>query len=131
MGRTQNRPLPLILARELASNVATPFLVLDADGTLIFFNERAEQIIGSTPAEMGELPEDEWRARLSVSRLDGTPVPNDETPSAIARRECRPCLDTLVYTRDDGHSMTLVVLAVPLLAHADDFAGVFLVFWET
>jgi hypothetical protein len=36
-----------------------------------------------------------------------------------------------VYTRDDGHSMTLVVLAVPLLAHADDLAGVFLVFWET
>jgi PAS domain-containing protein len=52
MGRTQNRPLPLILARELASNVATPFLVLDADGTLIFFNERAEQIIGSTPDQL-------------------------------------------------------------------------------
>lgn len=131
MGRTQNRPLPLILARELASNVATPFLVLDADGTLIFFNDRAEQIIGSTPAEMGELTEEEWRARLSVTRPDGTPVPSEETPSAIARRERRPCLDTLVYTRDDGHSMTLVVMAVPLLAHADDLAGVFLVFWET
>ena len=33
MGRTQNRPLPLILARELASNVATLFLVLDRDGS--------------------------------------------------------------------------------------------------
>jgi PAS domain-containing protein len=131
MGRTQNRPLPLILARELASNVATPFLVLDKDGTLIFFNDRAEQIIGSTPAELGELSEEEWRALLTVERLDGTPVPSDQTPSSIARRECRPVLDTLVYTRDDGHSMKLVVMAVPLLAHADDLAGVFLVFWET
>jgi PAS domain-containing protein len=131
MGRTQNRPLPLILARELASNVATPFLVLDKDGTLIFFNDRAEQIIGSTPAELGELSEEEWRALLKVERLDGTPVPSDQTPSSVARRECRPVLDTLVYTRDDGHSMKLVVMAVPLLAHADDLAGVFLVFWET
>jgi PAS domain S-box-containing protein len=131
MGRTQNRPLPLILARELASNVATAFLVLDRDGTLIFFNDRAEQIIGSSPAELGELSEEEWRALLSVERLDGTPVPSEETPSSVARRECRPVLDTLVYTRRDGHRMTLVVIAVPLLAHTDDLAGVFLVFWET
>jgi PAS domain S-box-containing protein len=131
MGRTQNRPLPLILARELASNVATPFLVLDKDGTIVFFNERAEQIIGSTAAELGELTEEEWRALLKVERLDGTPVPSEQTPSAIARRECRPHLDTLVYTREDGHSMRLVVMAVPLLAHANDLAGVFLVFWET
>jgi PAS domain S-box-containing protein len=131
MGRTQNRPLPLILARELASNVATPFIVLDKDGTLLFFNERAEQIIGSTAAELGELTEEEWRVLLHVERLDGTPVPSELTPSSIARRECRPVLDTLVYTRNDGHSMKLVVMAVPLLAHADDLAGVFLVFWET
>ena len=85
-----NRPLPLILAREFASNVATPFLVLDAEGTLVFFNERAEQIIGSTWAEFGELPEHEWRSRLQVERLDGTPVANEETPSAVARRERRP-----------------------------------------
>lgn len=131
MGRTQNRPLPLILARELASNVATPFLVLDKDGTIVFFNERAEQIIGSTAAELGDLTEEQWRALLSVERLDGTPVASDQTPSAIARRECRPYLDTLVYTRQDGHRMKLVVMAVPLLAHANDLAGVFLVFWET
>jgi PAS domain S-box-containing protein len=131
MSRTQNRPLPLILARELASNVATPFLVLDRDGTLIFFNERAEQIIGMTPAELGEVAEEEWRGLMTVERLDGTPVPNDQTPSAIARREVRPHLDTLFYTRRDGHRMKLVVMAVPLLAHADDLAGVFLLFWET
>jgi PAS domain S-box-containing protein len=55
----QSRPLPLILARELAANVATPYLVLDAEGTLVYFNERAERIIGATPAEIGELREQE------------------------------------------------------------------------
>ena len=51
------RPLPLILARELAANVATPYLVLDAEGALVFFNERAERIVGATPSELGEMPE--------------------------------------------------------------------------
>ncbi len=51
------RPLPLILARELAANVATPYLVLDGEGTLVFFNERAERIVGATPSELGEMPE--------------------------------------------------------------------------
>jgi PAS domain S-box-containing protein len=125
-----NRPLPLILAREFASNVATPFLVLDAEGTLVFFNERAEQIIGSTWSEFGELPEQEWRTRLRVERLDGTPLANDETPSAIARRECRPVQETLVYNTDDGRRLTLSVTATPILEREDELVGVFLLFWE-
>ena len=125
-----NRPLPLILAREFAANVATPFLVLDSEGTLVFFNERAEQIIGSTWAEFGELPEQEWRSRLQVERLDGTPVPNDETPSAVARREHRPVQETLVYTDADGRRLTLSVTATPILGREDELVGVFLLFWE-
>ena len=35
------RSLPLILARELAANLATPMFLLDADGMLVFYNEAA------------------------------------------------------------------------------------------
>ena len=125
-----NRPLPLILARELAANIATPYLVLDAEGTLIYFNERAERIIGATPAELGELPEQDWRSRFQVERPDGTPVASEQTPSARARRERQPAQDTLVYTWDDGRRMTLSVTAAPLLGRDDEPIGVFLLFWE-
>jgi len=124
------RPLPLILARELAANVATPYLVLDAEGTLISFNERAERIIGVSPAELGELPEQDWRSRFQVERTDGTPVASEETPSARARRERRPVQDTLVYTWEDGRRTTLSVTATPLLGREDELVGVFLLFWE-
>jgi PAS domain-containing protein len=127
---TQSRPLPLILARELAANVATPYLVLDAAGTLVYFNERAERIIGASPAEVGELPEQEWRTRFQVERPDGTPVPGEETPSARARRELRPVQDTLFYTWEDGRRMMLSVTATPLLGREDELVGVFLLFWE-
>ena len=124
------RPLPLVLARELAANVATAYLVLDSEGALVFFNERAERIVGATPSELGEMPEDVWRSRFRVERPDGTPVASEETPSARARRERRPVQDTLVYTWADGRRTTLSVTATPLLGGGEEVLGVFMLFWE-
>jgi len=128
--RTSNRALPLILAREFAANVATPFVVLDADGTLVFFNEPAEELIGQSPSELGELPEDEWKGRFSVERRDGSPVANEDTPTAIARRERRPAHETLVYTSLDGIRRTIAVTATPILEREDELVGVIALFWE-
>ena len=122
--------LPLILARELAANVATPYLVLDGEGTLVFFNDRAERIIGATPSELGELREEEWRTRFKVERPDGAPVESADTPSARARRERRPVYDELVYEWDDGRRTPLSVIATPLLGRDGEVVGVFLLFWE-
>jgi len=36
MERTRHKSLLLILARELATNVATPIFVVDPEGTLVF-----------------------------------------------------------------------------------------------
>ena len=88
--------LPLILAREFAANVATPFLVIDREGTLVYFNEHAERLIGSTSGDLCPLPESAWRQRFSIERLDGSEVADEESPSATARRERRPVHETLV-----------------------------------
>ena len=47
--------LPLILARELASNLATPMFLLDAGGMLVFYNDAAELLLGKPFAELGEI----------------------------------------------------------------------------
>ena len=120
----------MILAREFAANVATPFAVIDAEGTLLFFNERAEELIGESPGELGELSEEEWRARFRVEGVDGTPVASEDTPSAIARREHRPAHGTHVYTSLDGTRRTLSVTATPILGHVDELIGVMVLFWE-
>ena len=130
MEGTAQKSLPLILAREFASNLATPLVILDKSGSIVFFNEPAEQIIGQTPAELGNLPEQDWRARFSAHRLDGTPVGNEDQPTAVARRERQPAHETLVYTMLDGQQRTLSVTAIPLLGRGDELAGVVAVFWE-
>lgn len=130
MERTAQKSLPLILAREFASNLATPLVIMDPDGTIVFFNEPAERIIGQTPAELGNLPEQEWQARFSAERLDGTPVGNEELPHAIARRTGKPTHETLVIEQLEGQRRTLSVTAIPLLGREDELVGVLAVFWE-
>ena len=66
--------LQLILARELASNLATPMFLIDAQGILVFYNEAAEVLIGKPFAELGEMDALEWGALLQMTETDGTPV---------------------------------------------------------
>jgi PAS domain S-box-containing protein len=128
--RTAHKSLPVILAREFASNLATPLAVIDEDGTLVFFNEPAERIIGQTHAELGDLPEEEWRARFQAERRDGTQISADEMPTSVARRLRRPAHETLHFTMLDGQQRTLSVTAIPMLGREQDVAGVVVVFWE-
>jgi PAS domain-containing protein len=128
--RTAQKSLPLILAREFAANLATPLVVLDEKGTIVFYNEPAERIIGQTLGEFGNLTEGEWRSRFSAERLDGMPVANEDQPTAVARRERQPTHETLVYTMLDGRRHTLAVTAIPLLGREEELQGVVAVFWE-
>jgi PAS domain-containing protein len=43
---THQRPVELILARGLMANIATPAFLVDADGTLAFFNDGAGDLLG-------------------------------------------------------------------------------------
>jgi len=128
--RTAHKSLPLILAREFASNLATPLAVHDEKGNLVFFNEPAERIIGQSPSELGALSEHEWRSLFTAEYLDGTPVGDEDSPTVRARRERHPAHDTLRYRMWDGRQHTLSVTAIPLLGREDELVGIVAVFWE-
>ncbi|MGH3142834.1 MAG: PAS domain-containing protein, partial [Gaiellales bacterium] len=69
----QGRPksLVLILAREFASNLATPIYITDSHGTLVYFNESAETIGGRSFAEAGEMSIRQWAELLRPRSVDG------------------------------------------------------------
>jgi PAS domain-containing protein len=121
--------LVLILAREFASALATPMMLTDAEGTLVFFNEAAEQILGGTFAETGELSFDEWSARLAPRTTASAPLPLERRPVAIALYERRATHERFVFTGFDGAEREIAVTAFPLFAHADEFVGVVAIFW--
>jgi PAS domain-containing protein len=130
VAQAAHKSLPLILAREFASNIATPVVVLDELGRLVFFNERAEQIIGQTQADVGELAPEEWTRLFTIARLDGTPVAYDEQAVGIAHMQKRPAHDVQAFTTVDGIRHEIEVTAIPLLGRGDELQGVVAVFWE-
>jgi PAS domain-containing protein len=57
------REIELILTKRLASCLAMPIFLVDTVGTLIYFNESAEAILGRRYEETGDLRMEEWGAR--------------------------------------------------------------------
>ncbi len=124
------KSLPLILARELASNLATPMFLIDAKGTLVFFNEAAELLIGRTFAELGEISALEFGAVLELTEPDGSPVRRRDTAAGIAFFQRRPAHRTLMATGYDGVRRLVDTTAYPLFGAAEEMHGVVAVFWE-
>ncbi|HSZ37203.1 MAG TPA: hypothetical protein VK773_08935 [Acidimicrobiales bacterium] len=124
------KPLPLILARELASNLATPMFLLDARGVLVYYNDAAALLIGRPFAEMGEIPGEEFGAVLHMKTPGGEPLRRRDTPAGIAFFERRPAHSLLAATAYDGVERIVHATAYPLFGTKGDMHGVVSVFWQ-
>ena len=124
------KSLPLILARELGANLATPMFLIDAAGTLVFYNEAAELLIGRPFAEVGEMPALDFGEELGLSASDGSPLRRRDTPAGIAFFERRPAHKRVLATGYDGVRRHVEATAYPLFGATDNMHGVLTVFWE-
>jgi PAS domain-containing protein len=129
-GKTGGPSLPLILARELAANLATPMYLIDAEGTLVFFNEAAELMLGRRYSEVGPITALEFGTMLEPAYLDGTPMRRRDSPAGVAFYRHEPCHRTLLATTLEGTREQFEVTAYPLFGHVGDMHGVLTVFWR-
>lgn len=130
MERTKAKHLVLILARDLAANVASPMLIVDADATLVYFNEPAEALLGDSFARTGEIAIADWGERWQLEHLDGSRYSREHFPLATAMLEHRPAHDSVRFTAADGVRRTVTVAAYPLLSRSDEYTGAVMLFWE-
>jgi PAS domain-containing protein len=131
MAAIRPKHLVLILAREFASNLATPTLITDERGWLVFYNEAAEEIVGRPFAEVGELPLENWTSQFSPRTLDTEErLPLERRPTGIALRERRAAHERYRVTSLDGIDREVAVTAFPLFAHADELVGSMTIFWR-
>lgn len=127
----QEHNLVLILARGLASSIATPMFLVDPDGNLVYFNEPAEEILGTTYAEEGEMAPEEWGTAFKPLDLQtGEELPLAALPLSVALSERKPAHRTMRITGRDEVSRPIAVTAFPLWARADEFVGAVSIFWE-
>jgi PAS domain-containing protein len=127
----RQKHLVLILAREFASNLATPTLITDERGYLVYYNEAAEQVIGRSFSEVGEMPLDDWSAQFSPRSVDtDEPLPLERRPTGIALNERRAAHERIRITSVDGVDREDAVTAFPLFAHTDELVGTVTIFWR-
>jgi PAS domain-containing protein len=124
------RNLILILARDLASRLATAVFVVDHEGTLVYFNEAAEPVLGRTYAESGELRAGEWATEWSPTDDEGRPIPLEDLPLGVAFREGKASHRAFRIIGGDHVARAIEVTAVPLLIAEDEIVGAISVFWE-
>jgi PAS domain-containing protein len=125
------KPIELILTRQLASSLAMPIFLVDADGTLVYYNESAEHILGRRFDETGEMSADEWATAFSPTDETGRPLRPDEVPLTIAHIERRPVHVELWIRGLDNVARQIGATALPLIGAGGRYVGSLAIFWET
>ena len=129
MGAVRQRNVALILARELAVNVATPMWIWDEEGELVYYNEHVQAIVGSPEREIDVVRLDEL-PQFDPRDLDGNPIDVSELPSAIALNQRIPAHREFRITGLDGAKRRIAVTAYPLFGRGNEFCGAVSVFWQ-
>lgn len=124
------RDVELILVRQLASYLTLPIFVVDPKGTLIFFNEPAEALLGRRFDETGELTVEEWSTAFALTDDHGSPLLIDELPLVTALREHRPAHGSFWVRGADGERQAIEVTAFPMVGQAGRDLGAVGLFWS-
>lgn len=128
---TQNE-VELILMRQLASYMAMAFFVVNSDGDLLYYNERAESLLGRSYVENGTMPLSEWSVAFRATNdEDGRPIPAEELPLVIASTQRRAAhKGPFRITGHDGVTRRIAVTAFPLEGQQGRHLGAVAIFWE-
>jgi PAS domain-containing protein len=124
------RPLELILARNLMSALSTPAFLVDEGGILVFYNEAAGILLGKRFEELGTVGPQEWGALFGPFDETGEPIPYDELPLVRAVRNGRPAHAEFDIRSTDGAIHSVEASAFPILT-AHGSRGAIAVFWPS
>lgn len=126
----QQVAIELILMRQLSDSLGQPVFLVDPDGTLLYYNEAAEVILGQRYEDTGEMPESEWSTIFTPTDDAGVPLPPEDLPLVRALRELRPSHRPFWIQGLDGSRRRIEVTALPLLSQDGLVVGAAAIFWE-
>jgi PAS domain-containing protein len=126
----EQKPIEVILTRQLASSLAMPVFIVDEAGALVFYNEPAERILGMRFEETGEMPPGEWATRWDPIDAKGKPIAPERLPLMIAVEQQRPAHGEMWLRALDGARHHIEATAFPLIRAGGLVVGAVVIFWE-
>ena len=123
--------IEMVLLKQVASYLAMPIFVVDAEGALLYYNEPAEALLGNRYEETGQLPLETWGRLWTPTDSAGEPLPPESLPLAIALRERRPAQETIWIQGLDGVTRRITITAIPIDGRTSEVLGALAIFWES
>lgn len=124
------RPLSLILARNLLASISTPGFLVDGTGVLVFYNEAAGALLGAQFEQTGKMTAEEWGRMFGPFDDTGEPIPWDRLPLTRDLQADRPSHSTFRIRARGGAEHEIEMSALPLVT-GEGFTGALAIFWPT
>ena len=125
-----DRPVELLLVRQLASYLTTVIFLIGADGSLLFYNEAAERLIGRRFEEADAMNAEEMSALFEPTDEAGEPIAVEERPMVVAWRRQQPAHRRYSIRGFDRVRHEIEGLAFPLVGSEGRQLGAVGIFWE-
>ena len=122
------KPLELILARNLLSSISTPAFLVGEAGTLEYFNDAAAAMLGKRFEETGKLSAGEWTTEFGPFGPDELPMDYDQIPAKIAVRDSRPYHGNFRICGANGKHEDIAASAIPIVGPGGS-SGAIVIFW--
>lgn len=130
MERSTQRPLELILARNLLSTLSTPAFLVNQPGDIVFYNEAAGVLLGRRFEENGAMSAQDWLEAFGPFDEQGNAIPLEKQPLAMALRRNMPGHSRhRIKTLAGGNEYTVEVSGVPVIGN-DGFLGAMIFMWR-
>ena len=115
----------------LAGYLFVPVLVLDTAGTVIFYNEPAERILGVRFEETGRIDREEADRLIELSDDPAAPPDESGRPLVTALQQRRPAhARRWLLRRSDRVRLQVELTAFPVIDQEDRLLGAVAMFWE-
>jgi PAS domain-containing protein len=122
------KPIEIIQARSLIAGLSTAAFLVDRDGTLLYYNEAAGELLGMRFEEAGPMGPEEWGTQFRPRKPGSRELTVEELPLTIALRQGRPGHVRMEITGADGEDHRIAVSAMPIEARGGQ-QGAFAIFW--
>jgi PAS domain-containing protein len=126
---SQQKPLELILARNLLTSLSTPAFLLDEDSRLVFYNESAGALLGISFEETGRMDPQDWTRTFGPFDDEGNPIEIGDLAITGALRERRPAHSRFCIHSAGGEEHSIEAAAFPIIASEEGSSGAMIFFW--
>ena len=122
------RPLELILARNLLASLSTPAFLVDRAGEIAFYNEAAGVLLGRRYEDAGPMQAAEWATQFGPVDEDGSPIPFEQLDLTEALMGNRPAHSRFCIRSTDGTTHEIEASGLPIVG-TGGYRGALVVFW--